>query len=183
MQMPGNGPSFRHDSGRKKSTVFEMSTRTRTLDLSCLILSIVFILAVGVLPLSNFVGHSHWEYIKWVPTAEDLRSPKYLIDIFCDIVGNTVLFFPLGYFLSRLLTSSSRARRLLLAAGIGGTLSLGIEFYQVYCHNRFPSIFDVITNVTGTLMGVHFSLSRKSTLAAPQNPTLTPNPQDRSHAP
>jgi glycopeptide antibiotics resistance protein len=160
-----------------------MSTRTRTLDLSCLILWIVLILAVGVLPLSNFVGHSHWEYIKWVPTAEDLRSPKYLIDIFSDIVGNAVLFFPLGYFLSRLLTSSSPARRLLLAAGIGGTLSFGIEFYQVYCHNRFPSIFDVITNVTGTFMGVHFSFSRKSALAAPQNPTLTPNPQDRSHAP
>ena len=128
---------------------------------------IVFILMVGVLPLSNFVGHSHWEYIKWVPTAEDFRSPKYLIDIFSDIVGNTALFFPLGYFLSRLLTSSNPSRQLLLAAGIGGTLSLGIEFYQVYCHYRFPSIFDVITNVTGTLIGVHFSLSRKRRLASP----------------
>jgi glycopeptide antibiotics resistance protein len=163
--------------------MFEMSTRTRTLDLSCLILWIVFILMVGVLPLRNFVGHSHWEYIKWVPTAEDLRSPKYLIDIFTDIVGNTALFFPLGYFLSRLLTSSNPSRQWLLAAGIGGTLSLGIEFYQVYCHNRFPSIFDVITNVAGTLMGVHFSLSRKSALPATRNPTLTPNPPDRSHAP
>jgi glycopeptide antibiotics resistance protein len=183
MQMPGSGPSFRHDSGRKKSTVFEMSTRTRTLDLNCLILWIVLILVVGVLPLSNFVGHSHWEYIKWVPTPEDLRSPKYLIDVFSDIVGNTVLYYPLGYFLNRRLTSSSRSRRLLLAAVIGGTLSLSIEFYQVYCHNRFPSIIDVITNVTGTLIGVHFPLSRKSALRAPQNPTLTPNPQDRSHAP
>ncbi|MBK5280455.1 MAG: VanZ family protein [Nitrospiraceae bacterium] len=163
--------------------MFEMSARTRTLHLSCLILWIVLILMVGVLPLSNFVGHSHWEYIKWVPTAEDLRSPKYLIDIFSDIVGNTVLFFPLGYFLSRLLTSSSPSRQWLLAAGFGGTLSLGIEFYQVYCHNRFPSIFDLITNVAGTLMGVSFSLSRKSALPAPQNPTLTPNPPDRSHAP
>ena len=160
-----------------------MSARTRTLDLSCFILWIVLILMVGVLPLSNFVGHSHWEYIKWVPTAEDLRSPKYLIDIFSDIVGNTLLFFPLGYFLSRLLTSTIPLRQLLLAAGIGGTLSLGIEFYQVYCHSRFPSIFDVITNVTGTLMGVRFSLSRKSTLLAPQNPSLTPNPPDRSLSP
>lgn len=163
--------------------MFKMSARTRTLDLSCLILWIVLILMVGVLPLSNFVGHSHWEYIKWVPTAEDLRSPKYLIDIFSDIIGNTVLFFPLGYFLSRLLTSTSPLRQLLIAAGIGGTLSLSIEFYQVYCHSRFPSIFDVITNVTGTLMGVHFSLSRKSALPAPQNPSLTPSPPDRSHAP
>ena len=91
-----------------------MNTRTRTPDVSCLILWIVLILVVRVLPLSNFVGHSHWENIKWVPTAEDLRSPTYLIDIFSGIVGNTVLFFPLGYFLSRLLTSSSRSRLLLL---------------------------------------------------------------------
>lgn len=163
--------------------MFEMSARTRTLDLSRLILWIVLILMVGILPLSNFMGHSHWEYIKWVPTAEDLRSPKYLLDIFSDVVGNTALFLPLGYFLSRLLTSSSLSRQWLLAAVIGGTLSLGIEFYQVYCHNRFPSIFDVITNVAGTLIGVHFSLSRKSALPAPQNPTLTPNPPDRTLVP
>ena len=163
--------------------MFEMSARTRTLDRNCLILWIVLILMVGILPLRNFVGHSHWEYIKWVPTAEDLRSPKYLIDIFSDIVGNTALFFPFGYFLSRPLTSSSPSRQLLLAAGIGGTLSLGIEFYQVYCHNRFPSIFDVVTNVTGTLIGVHFSIFRKHALPAPQNPTLTPIPPDRTPVP
>ena len=163
--------------------MFKMSARTRTLDLSCLILWIVFILMVGVLPLSNFVGHSHWEYIKWVPTAEDLRSPKYLIDIFTDIAGNTALFIPLGYFLIRLLTSFNPLRQWLLVAGIAGTLSLGIEFYQVYCHSRFPSIIDVITNMTGTLMGARFSLSRKGALPAPPNPTLTPNPPDRSHAP
>ena len=94
--------------------LFEMSTLTRTPDLSCLILWIVLILLVGLLPLGNFVGHSHCEYIKWVPTAEDLRSPTYLLDIFSDIAGNAGLFFPLGYFLSRLLTSSSRSRRLFL---------------------------------------------------------------------
>jgi glycopeptide antibiotics resistance protein len=181
--MPGIGPSFHHETGKKKRPMFEMNARTRTLDLSYLILWIVLILMVGVLPLSNFVGHSHWEYIKWVPTAEDLRSPKYLIDIFSDIVGNIALFFPLGYFLSRLLTSSNPSRQLLLAAGIGGTLSLGIEFYQVYCHYRFPSIFDAITNVTGTLIGVRFSLSRKSAMPAPQNPTLTPIRPDRTPVP
>lgn len=163
--------------------MFETSARTRTRDLTCLILWIVFILMVGVLPLVNFVGHSHWQYIKWLPTAEDLLSAKYLLDIISDLVGNTLLFFPVGYFLSRLLTFRSPARQLLLAAGIGGALSLGIEFYQVYCHNRFPSIFDVITNVTGTLIGVRFSLFRESASPASQNPTLTPIPPDRTPAP
>jgi glycopeptide antibiotics resistance protein len=160
-----------------------MSTRTRMLDVSCLILWIVFTLLVGILPLKNFVGHPHWEYIKWFPTAEDLHSPKYLLDIFSDIVGNTLLFVPLGYFLRRLLTSSNPSQRLLLAAGIGGVLSLSIELYQVYCHSRFPSIYDVITNVIGTLIGVHFSFSKKGALPARQHPNMTPNPQDHRHAP
>ncbi|MEK6640616.1 MAG: VanZ family protein, partial [Nitrospirota bacterium] len=80
------------------------------------------------------------------------------------------LFLPLGYVLRRLLTSSSPLRQLLIAAGIGTTLSLSIELYQVYCHNRFPSIFDVITNVIGTVIGVYVPLfSRKTALPAPQH--------------
>lgn len=160
-----------------------MSARTRTLNLSCLILWIVFTLLVGILPLKNFAGHSHWEYIQWVPNVEDLRSPKYLLDIFSDIVGNTLLFVPLGYFLRRLLTASNHSRRLLLAAGIGGILSLSIELYQVYSHNRFPSIIDIFTNVTGTLIGVHFPFSQKGASPTLQHPNMTPSSRDNSHAP
>jgi glycopeptide antibiotics resistance protein len=164
----------------------EMSPCTRTRDVSFLILWVVFTLMVGILPLKNFVGHAHWEYIKWVPipTVEDLRSPKYLLDISSDIVGNTLLFLPLGYVLRRLLTSSSPLRQLVIAAVIGGTLSLSIELYQVYCHNRFPSTFDVITNVTGTVIGVRVPLfSRKNASQAPQHLNRTSNPEDRRHTP
>jgi len=160
--------------------MFELRTRRRIFDLSCLALWITFILLVGVLPLRNFVGHSHWEYIKWFPSAEDLRSSKYLLDIISDIVGNTAIFFPLGYFLSRLLTPFTPSRQLLIVAGIGGTLSLGIEFYQVYCHNRFPSIIDAISNLTGLFIGVRFSLIRRSPLPGPQNPTLIPTRPDHT---
>ncbi len=149
-----------------------MSPRTRTRDLSFLVLWVLFILMVGILPLKNFVGHPHWEYITWapIPTVEDLRSPKYLLDISSDLVGNTLLFMPLGYFLRRVLTSSSPLRCVLIAAGIGITLSLSIELYQVYCHSRFPSIFDVITNVAGTVLGVYVPLfSRKSAVPAAQH--------------
>jgi glycopeptide antibiotics resistance protein len=164
--------------------MFKTNSRTRTRDTSYLILWIVFILLVGVLPLRNFVGHAHWEYIKWIPTVEDLRSPKYLLDISSDIIGNALLFLPLGYVLRRLLTSSSPIRRLLIAAGIGGTLSLGIELYQVYCHNRFPSIFDIITNVTGTILGVRLPpYSRKSVPPALQHLNRAPNPEVRRPAP
>ncbi|MEO6306553.1 MAG: VanZ family protein [Nitrospiraceae bacterium] len=141
---------------------------------------IVLILMAGVLPLKNFVSHAHWEYIKWAPTAEDIRSPKYILDIFIDLVGNTARFF-LVAFSEPSVHVFNTSRQWLLAAGIGGALSPGIEFYQVYCHSRFPSIFDIIANVTGRLMGVHFPLFRKTALAARQNQNITPNPQDRSH--
>ena len=180
------GPSFHHDCDRKQQAMSDMSTRTRTLDLSFLIVWIVLTLMVGILPLSNFVGHSHWEYITWVPipTVDDLHSPKYLLDISSDIVGNTLLFLPLGYFLGRVLASSSPSRQWLIAAGIGITLSLSIELYQVYCHNRFPSIFDVIANVTGTAIGVRVPLfSRKNASPDPQHLNRTPNPEDRRHTP
>jgi glycopeptide antibiotics resistance protein len=136
-----------------------MTSRRTRIDLVYTMAWILVILMVGILPLKNFVGHSHWEYIKWLPTAEDLRSPAYLLDIAFDLVANTLLFFPLGYLLSRLLNPVVSVRQMLLAAAIGGALSLGIEFYQVYCHSRFPSLFDVITNVTGVLLGVRIGRS------------------------
>ena len=122
------------------------------------------IVIVGVWPLDNFVGHTHWQYIKWVPTAEDLRSPKYLLDIFTDIIGNTLLFLPFGYGVSRLLNNRTLGCQLIVAAALGGALSLGIEYYQVYCHNRFPSILDVVTNVSGSLIGARFARARNTRL-------------------
>ena len=122
------------------------------------------IVITGVWPLENYVGHTHWQYIKWVPTAEDLRSSKYLLDIFTDIIGNTLLFFPFGYSVGRLLNHRTPGRQLIVAAALGGALSLGIEYYQVYCHNRFPSVLDVVTNVSGSWIGARFAHARNTRL-------------------
>jgi len=143
---------------------------------------ILLILAVGILPLRNFVGHSHWEYIKWVPTVDDLRSAKYLLDIGSDLIGNTLLFFPLGYLLSRRLPTSGH-RRVIHAMAVGGLLSLGIEWYQVYCHFRFPSIFDLLTNTTGTALGASFEMGilpgvRRQAAAIPSLPDRSPAPSN-----
>jgi glycopeptide antibiotics resistance protein len=164
-------------------TVQGMRAQAHTTDLGYLLLWVAVIVMVGMLPLSNFVGHSHWEYIKWVPTIDNLRSPKYLVGIFTDLVENTLLFLPFGYFLSRLLTSSGTSRHLLLAGGIGGMLSTGIEFYQVYCHSRFPSILDIIANITGALLGVRIFVAGKRSLLSGEHPVLTPIPPDRNPAP
>ncbi|HJT21128.1 MAG TPA: VanZ family protein [Nitrospira sp.] len=148
----------------------------------CLVVWTAGILMVGILPLSNFVGHSHWEYIKWLPTGDDLRSPKYLLDIGTDLIGNAILFLPLGFLLSRLLMPSSWSTQLMAVAGIAGVLSLSIEWYQVYCHFRFPSIFDIITNVAGAVAGLYLSVTRPDVLSMLREP-FTPIPPDHTRVP
>ncbi len=147
------------------------------------LLWILAILALGILPFSNYVGHSHWEYIKWTPTVEDLQSPKYLVDILIDLVANTAVYYPLGYLIALIRRDSSRKYQLVLAACIGGSLSLGIEYYQVYCHNRFPSIFDVLTNLSGSLLGVKARFSLHENSSAFLRADITPTPPDRIPAP
>jgi glycopeptide antibiotics resistance protein len=155
---------------------------TRT-TLLCLVVWTAGILMVGILPLSNFVGHSHWEYIKWLPTSDDLRSPKYVLDIGTDLIGNTILFLPLGFLLSRFLMPLPWSTQLMAVAGIAGVLSGSIEWYQVYCHYRFPSIFDIITNVAGAGAGLHLSVTRPNLLSMLRDPSLTPIPPDRTRVP
>ena len=159
------------------------ATSTRTATFLYLALWTSVILMVGILPLRNFVGHSHWEYIKWLPMAEDLRSPAYLLDIATDMIANTLLFLPFGFLLSRLLPASGPFRRLLIVAMTAGALSLGIELYQVYCHNRVPSLFDLLTNVSGTLLGHRVSVAKPTLLQLASGPRVTPIPPDRTPAP
>lgn len=140
------------------------------------------IVLFGILPLSNFVGHSHWEYIKWVPTLDDLHSPHYLLDIGMDIVANTLLFVPFGYLFASSISGRTK-KNFLLIGGAAAVLSCGIEFFQVYCHSRFPSVLDVIFNVLGSLIGIAMTNHpRWGSLGFPVG-RATPIPRDHTPAP
>lgn len=106
----------------------------------------------GVLPLSNFVGHSHWEYIKWVPTVEQLQSPLIVLDLALDIVANVLLFVPFGLFYAG--RAQAKDFSLLAPITIALILSCGIELYQVYCHNRSTSLLDILNNGFGAYLGL-----------------------------
>jgi len=111
------------------------------------------ILLVGILPLHNFVGHAHWQYIRWVPTPDQVSSPAILLDLAVDAVANILLFLPFGllYALRALEGKPFSPSRLLLMAF---ALSFGIEYYQVYCHNRSTSLLDLLDNVLGAYIGM-----------------------------
>ena len=105
------------------------------------------ILIVGVMPLHNFVGHTHWELVQWTIHPRQWRSPKF----YFDVIANIGLFYPLGLLLARQYAHRKPAVVLL---GVGLLLSLGIEFFQLYCHNRHPSLIDLVSNSIGTALGV-----------------------------
>jgi glycopeptide antibiotics resistance protein len=151
----GKPVSMHINSGNAQAPIIGRCQVKRSL--IALLIWVTVIVMAGTWPFDNFVGHAHWQYIKWIPTAEDIASWKYLLDIGSDIVANTALFFPLGYLLTRLRDNRNLLSQLFFAAALGGALSVGIEYYQVYCHNRFPSIFDVITNVAGSVFGARFA--------------------------
>jgi hypothetical protein len=50
----------------------------------------------------------------------------------------------------------------LIAAGV----SLSLEFFQVFCHNRTPSMTDVICDTIGGCLGAYFSEQYRSTVSS-----------------
>jgi len=60
---------------------------------------------------------------------------------------------------------------------------MSIELFQVYCHNRHPSLTDLVSNTTGGLIGAFLSnVLNKHETSLPNSPT-TPTLPDRNLAP
>jgi glycopeptide antibiotics resistance protein len=107
--------------------------------------AIALIVSCTILPWSNYVGHPHWENVRWVPF--------YGTGVL-DLIANTALFFPFGYFFPGALRSGSGVRRWALPLLTAGTISTAVELVQLYSHNRFPSTTDICTNVIGAALGL-----------------------------
>jgi glycopeptide antibiotics resistance protein len=112
---------------------------------------LLLVLAVAPLfPLSNFVGHSHWDQVRWIPFQDFALSRKMLK----DIIGNVLWFMVFGYLLHYQLNRVRRSRcTIATVTVIAGGISLSIEIFQVFCHIRISSMTDVVCNVLGAGLG------------------------------
>jgi glycopeptide antibiotics resistance protein len=106
------------------------------------------ILASGVYG-SDFVGHSHWDYVIWIPPFDEIRSLQFWL----DIIVNVALYAPFAFLFLRYRNSNNRSA-LVTAVLAGLLLSCTVELYQVYSHNRRPSPLDIVCNFSGTIIGV-----------------------------
>lgn len=116
----------------------------------------VVIFAVTTWPPSTFVGHSHWDQVEWIPFSHGLHP--------LDLIANVLLFTPFG----AVFAWGRRRSAITRAVLAGALLSLAIETYQVYCHGHFPTMTDVVTNLTGTWLAARLAW-RTSAAAAPRS--------------
>jgi VanZ family protein len=107
------------------------------------------VVAAATLPWTDFVGHTHWQKVQWIPFVSPPVRPL-------DIIGNVALYLPLGYSLIR----SSSHKSVWRVAAIAGLLSFAIESSQLYSHARFPSVQDLCCNIFGAWVGASFALRR-----------------------
>lgn len=89
----------------------------------------------------------------WIPFAQmwQTLTDTSRTQAFVNLVGNIVLFVPLGWLLPII---SFRMRSLKLALGVAAGCSLSIELCQLlFVAGRSPSVDDVILNTLGALIG------------------------------
>ena len=103
-----------------------------------LLLSGALVFAAGY-PWGDYVGHSHWTRVGWIPFLSGPIRPF-------DLVGNFLLGVPFGIF-----AGMGLARGPLIAGTATLILALIDEAVQVYSHNRFPSATDVVCIVAGAV--------------------------------
>ena len=113
----------------------------------------LIILCITTMPWSNFTGHSHWQQVRWLPFSEVCVNLWFA----GDVLGNILLFVPLGWcvVLAQPYQWRNQLRRIVFAAAV---LSLSVEFFQVFCHNRSPAMSDVCTNILGAVLGALLAL-------------------------
>lgn len=116
-----------------------------------------------IFPLGNFVGHSHWDIVRWVPFQDFSFSPGLII----DVIGNTVWFILFGY-LAYYWTKRPDLpfRSIAMVTCFAGGVSLSLELFQVFCHDRIPSMTDVACNVIGAALGGYFCWKHRAQCAA-----------------
>jgi len=105
--------------------------------------SIGFIL-FAIVPWRGFDPAGHWHRVGWIPFVSRPIGAR-------DIVGNLLLFVPLGAFIAL----HARRPALLRTGMIAFTCSLFGEWSQIYSRYRYPTTQDILLNVIGALVAAY----------------------------
>lgn len=101
-----------------------------------------------------FVSLNNSRYMNLIPLKETAIMFKQNVGIkipLYNVIGNILLFVPLGFFIPMLFKKCNNVKKVLL---YGFTASLSIEVLQYFTAMTFSDIDDVIFNTLGTLLGL-----------------------------
>ena len=84
------------------------------------------------------------------PRGKDFVRLNFWEDVFLNVGA----FIPLGFFVCAYLSSAHTRRAALAAIFVGAAVSLTIEILQVYLPTRDSDLTDLVTNTSGTIVGV-----------------------------
>ena len=118
----------------------------------------------------NFVPlEHHWAALRcvWQSCPNEAAALYYLL---VDVVGNFVLFVPVGFTFAGAVGGPARWRRWLWAVLAAFVLSLGIESVQYFLPSRATDVDDVLFNTLGAMLGAGVAPGRGGGPAASGGP-------------
>ena len=112
----------------------------------------------------ELVTWSHLTGRNLVPLRHHLAALRCVLDdcgnaqaalhyLLVDVVGNVLLFVPVGLTLTGASRLRSRFARLAAATALAAALSLAIELVQLWMPTRASDVDDVLFNTLGALVG------------------------------
>jgi VanZ family protein len=119
------------------------ATRTNHLRLAVAVACNVLLVLLIVVPWQRFDDHLHWERVRWIPFVSPPINAR-------DLLGNVILYVPLGHAAARLI-GAPRGQRLAVAGA--AVLALLAEVSQAFSENRYPSATDLVCNTFGAWLG------------------------------
>jgi glycopeptide antibiotics resistance protein len=115
----------------------------------------VLLIAVVVLSPISIGAIVHDQMLAVLAWLSARGAPAWLDDKAVERIANVALFVPVGFCVGIV----AGARRWWLGAVAGFVLSCGIEFAQyAFLPGRFASVWDIVTNTLGALIGAGVAL-------------------------
>ncbi|MCA9473120.1 MAG: VanZ family protein [Nitrospirales bacterium] len=115
---------------------------------------IIVVIGVTTSPWDQIVTHTHFDKINWIP----LYGHAFSIS---DIIGNILLFAPVGWFYVNSRPDLKKRRVLINIFVISACLSLFAECSQIFIHTRYPATADWLCNTAGGILGGLVAITRK----------------------
>lgn len=97
-----------------------------------------------------------FQYVNWANEGRRmLFSTSFFGGKITDILSNILLFIPLGFSGSELISRHTKSEKFYIyLCFFAFILAIGLQILQIYIPQRFPAFYDAVWNIIGTFVGI-----------------------------